>query len=126
MIQRAEKEPYERILGLKDFCKKYRFEFEFRKFPGKKKIQEGAVYMIVNDRDLVELIRKSEREEMIAGKDFGIISYNETPLKEILSGGITTLSTDFKMMGETLARLIDDNKKEIIENPWQLNIRNSL
>ncbi len=126
MIQRAEKEPYERFLGLKDFCKKHMFEFEFRKFPGKKKIQEGAVYMIVNDRDLVELIRKSEREEMIAGKDFGIISYNETPLKEILAGGITTLSTDFKKMGETLARLINDNKKESIENPWQLNIRNSL
>ncbi|MEO5045446.1 transcriptional regulator, partial [Bacteroides thetaiotaomicron] len=47
-------------------------------------------------------------------------------LKEVLAGGITTLSTDFKLMGRTMASLINKKTIETIENPWNLNIRNSL
>jgi DNA-binding LacI/PurR family transcriptional regulator len=60
------------------------------------------------------------------GQDFGIISYNDTPLKEVLAGGITTLSTDFRLMGKTMAKLIDTKAIMTIKNPWQLNIRGSL
>lgn len=48
--------------------------------------------------------------------------YNEL----ILAGGITTLSTDFKLMGQTMASLITKKTIETIENPWRLNIRSSL
>ncbi len=82
--------------------------------------------MVVNDRDLVILLKQAERQSMALGKDFGIISYNDTPLKEILAGGITTLSTDFKLMGQTMASLLNKKSIETIENPWRLNIRKSL
>ena len=45
---------------------------------------------------------------------------------EILAGGITTLSTDFRQMGLTLAQLIFQKGIRNIENPWMLNIRRSL
>ena len=82
--------------------------------------------MIVNDRDLVDLLKQAEKQDFTPGQDFGIISYNDTPLKEILAGGITTLSTDFKLMGQTMATLIKKKTIETIENPWRLNVRKSL
>lgn len=73
--------------------------------------------MVVNDRDLVDLLKQAQLQNFAPGKDFGIISYNDTPLKEILAGGITTLSTDFKQMGQTMASLITQKEIKTIENP---------
>ena len=38
-------------------------------------------------------------DNLVIGKQVGIISYNETPLKKIILNGITTISTDFEAMG---------------------------
>jgi hypothetical protein len=40
------------------------------------------------------------------GSQVGIISYNNSPFKEILAGGISVLSTDFNRMGSTLAKMV--------------------
>jgi DNA-binding LacI/PurR family transcriptional regulator len=63
---------------------------------------------------------------MVLGQDIGIISYNDTPLEEILAGGITTLSADFTQMGKTTAALIKQQAIDTVENPWKLTIRKSL
>ena len=76
--------------------------------------------------DLVNLIKKSWSLHLKIGKDIGIISYNETPLKEILPDGITVISTDHEKMDQTAARLILRNSEEKIKNPFSLIIRNSL
>lgn len=89
-------------------------------------IKKGEIFMTVNDRDLVDLLKQAQLQQFVPGKDFGIISYNDTPLKEILAGGITTLSTDFKQMGQTMASLLTQKEIKTIENPWELNIRYSL
>ena len=47
-------------------------------------------------------------------------------LKEIVEGGITTISTDFKKMGNRLAQMIINNEKLKIENPNALILRESL
>ncbi len=60
------------------------------------------------------------------GKDVGIISYNETPLKEILLDGITVITTDHGFMGETAARLILNDSVEKIKNPFSFIRRKSL
>jgi len=74
----------------------------------------------------VNLIKKCNEQELVVGKDVGIISYNETPLKEILLDGITTISTDHDQMGKSAARLIMQNKTESIKNPFTLIRRKSL
>ncbi|WP_455627879.1 GntR family transcriptional regulator [Parabacteroides chinchillae] len=126
MVQKEEKEPVERYIGLCSFCKDYNFTHEYIGSIKDRSLNTGEIYMVVNDRDLVDLLKQATKQNFIPGKDFGIISYNDTPLKEILAGGITTLSTDFKLMGQTMASLVNKKGIETIENPWQLNLRNSL
>lgn len=126
MVQKDKKEPLERCTGLCAFCKEYPFSHEYTGDINHRTIKKGEVYMVVNDRDLVDLLKQADKQELILGEDFGIISYNDTPLKEILVGGITTLSTDFKLMGKTMASLINKKSIETIENPWNFNIRKSL
>jgi DNA-binding transcriptional regulator YhcF (GntR family) len=126
MVQKDEKEPQERYNGLCSFCNEYGFEHQLLPSIKGGRIKRGEVFMVVNDRDLVDLIKQAGRQRLILGRDFGIISYNDTPLKEVLAGGITTLSTDFKLMGKTIASLISKKKIETIENPCKLIIRNSL
>lgn len=126
MVQKDEKEPIERYDGLLLFCKEFSFKYEYIGTVNARTIEPGDVFIVVNDRDLVDLIKISNTQKLRIGKDFGIISYNDTPLKEVLSGGITTLSTDFKQMGETMAALVNDDSIRTIENPCRLNMRNSL
>jgi DNA-binding LacI/PurR family transcriptional regulator len=90
------------------------------------KLQPGEAYIVAEDTDLVRLIKNCRNEKLKVGKDVGIISYNETPLKEILLGGISVISTDHSKMGETAARLILENREEKIRNPFSLIMRKSL
>jgi DNA-binding LacI/PurR family transcriptional regulator len=60
------------------------------------------------------------------GKDVGIVSFNDTVLKEVVAGGITTISTDFQLMGQTLARMVQDRSIGKIRNHSALIQRNSL
>ena len=78
------------------------------------------------ENDLVLLIERILATSLQVGKQVGVISYNETPMKKIILNGITTISTDFQMMGEKAARLILDNSKEHIEIPFHLTLRSSL
>ena len=126
MVQNEAKEPYERYDGLRHFCQEFGFECKYLNSIGGRRIQKDDVFILVNDRDLVTIIKQAAKQNYVPGKEFGIISYNETPLKEVLCGGITTLSTDFKKMGQTMASLLGKPGKQQIRNPWCLNIRSSI
>lgn len=76
--------------------------------------------------DLVTLFEKILTSNYKVGEDVGVISYNEIVLKKIILNGITTISTDFKMMGEKTAELILNNSSEHIEARFYLTLRNSL
>ena len=47
-------------------------------------------------------------------------------LKEIVEGGITTISTDFNLMGENLAKMVLNNQQVKIANPSGIILRKSL
>lgn len=126
MVQSEAKEPYERYDGLQKFCKEYDFEHKYLNSVNGKKIKNGDLFLLVNDRDLVDVLKQAEKQSFTPGQEFGIISYNDTPLKEILAGGITTLSTDFKLMGKTMASIINKKNIETFDNPWIFTIRKSL
>ena len=124
MIQSEEKEPLERYDGLVSFCEEHGFEHEY--ISSSRRIQKKDLFIVVKDRDLVEILKQATAQNLTAGVDFGIISYNDTPLKELLAGGITTLSTDFKLMGKTMSRLLKARHLETVDNPWMLTLRKSL
>ncbi len=78
------------------------------------------------ENDLVFLIEKILTTKMKVGKHVGVISYNETPLKKLILNGITTISTDFQMMGEKAVQLILERSNEHVEIPFYLRLRASL
>ena len=70
------------------------------------------------------LLKQIRDRKMVAGRDIGVISYNDTPLKELL--GITVISTDFETMGETAAYMILKRKKEVVKNVFRFINRDSI
>lgn len=87
---------------------------------------KGDVYFVLDDRSLIELIKKIKETTLVIGKDVGIIAYNDSLLKEIVEGGITTISTNFKQMGERISTMILNEEFVLVENPNNILIRNSL
>jgi DNA-binding LacI/PurR family transcriptional regulator len=112
--------------GFRQFSEESGMEHSFINSIGEHHIQEGDVFLIFTDNDLVDLIKISHGTGLKLGKQIGIISYDDTSLKEVLAGGITVISTDFKKMGETAAHLIKTRTRIKISNPCRLIVRKSL
>ena len=119
--------PSEILIGFRIFCMQYNFPFSIvPEINNHTDPQPHEAYIVIEETDLVNLIKKCRAKKLCIGKNLGIISYNETPLKEILLDGITVISTDHAKMGETAARLILENRKEKIKNSFSLIVRKSL
>ncbi|KAF2516717.1 GntR family transcriptional regulator [Flavobacterium foetidum] len=111
--------------GFLEFCRLYNFEYEIApKVYDNLEFKNKEVYITIEDNDLVNLIQQIKQKKLKTGKDVGVISYNETPLKALLD--ITVMSTDFKAMGQKAGDLILNRKKEISKNPFRYIERNSL
>ena len=118
--------PVEILTGLDNFCQQYAFNSKVIPCIKKEEIKKGEVYINVMEDDLVVLVEKILSDNLKIGHDVGVISYNETALKKIILNGITTISTDFQMMGEKAAELILSNTMAHIETKFYLTLRNSL
>lgn len=114
------------LTGFYRFCYEHQFTATVVYDIERLTIQPGNVYINLMEEDLVKVVKKTKDTGYRVGKDVGILSYNETPLKEILLDGITVMSTDFDKMGRTAANLIRTNQRQHLENPFQLIPRNSL
>ncbi|MDE3253893.1 MAG: GntR family transcriptional regulator [Bacteroidota bacterium] len=118
--------PEEIRKGFQRFCQQYAFTHKVVHNIANEPIREGEVYINLMEDDLVILLEKIIATKMKLGKHVGVISYNETPMKKFILNGITTLSTDFKMMGEETARLILEKSVQHIAIPFSLTLRASL
>jgi len=118
--------PQEIVDGFCRFCQDYAFTYKVISSTSAEEIKTGEVYISVMEDDLVNLIETIMQLGLEVGKDVGIISYNETPMKKIILQGITTISTDFRQMGKMAAQLILNGSKEHKEVPFILTLRNSL
>ena len=121
-----EKQPKEMLKGVKKFCKTQDFEYEIISNLEAKEIVKSEAYFIPDDKTLIRLIKSIRDSKLVLAKDIGIISYNDTLLKEIVEGGITTISTDFNKMGENLARMVMKKETKRLQNPCLFINRNSL
>ncbi|MDD4972542.1 MAG: GntR family transcriptional regulator [Paludibacter sp.] len=95
--------------GILKFCTENKINVEVHKNINTNNIQKQEAFLIINsqlDSELIELIRTAKTKDYKIGKDIGIISYNESPINEIILNGLTALSTDFKQMGELAAKMI--------------------
>lgn len=120
------KEPVERVNGFERFCLENDIQYEVIKTLNGVNPSMYEVYFVTSDRDLVEVIKLAKKYKYKLGKRFGIVSFNDTTLKEVVAGGITTISTDFSEMGRTLAQMVLSKKGGQVRNPSKLIKRNSL
>jgi DNA-binding transcriptional regulator YhcF (GntR family) len=125
LVHPGGKEPPEREKGFIRFCREQGFGYETVKTIHHTSIEKGRLYVVISDRDLVDLVKNARLKALHPGRDIGIISLNDHLLKEVLMGGITTISTDYKMMGAALAQMIKNNEKGQIRNPSFLIRRSS-
>lgn len=126
MIFPGGKEPEGRMLGFQRFCDEKGFQSEIIRNMENKEMKRGEAYFVPSDRNLVRLVKMASEKNLKLGADVGIVSFNDTVLKEVVAGGITTISTNFILMGQTLARMIQERSSEKIRNQSSLIRRNSL
>ncbi len=119
--------PYPRriLSGFKKFCGEHSISFEIlNEVYDDMVIKKGDLFITIEESDLVNLVKIIRDSKLTLGKDIGIISYNDTPLKELL--GITVISTDFKVMGETASFMILNKEKGKVKVPFNFIDRNSI
>lgn len=105
------------VTGFKRFCIHHDLDYEILdEIYESMELQLLDLYVVIEESDLVNLVKQVRDKDYKLGKDIGIISYNDTPLKELL--GITVVSTNFKKMGEEAARMILNNNRVEIKNEF--------
>jgi|TARA_B110000914_G_scaffold191674_1_gene178339 DNA-binding transcriptional regulator YhcF (GntR family) len=126
LLYREERQPKGILDGFKLFCTHHNIQNEVIDTLTDRAISKGELYVLLDDKNLIRIIKRIKEEQLTLAEDIGIISYNDTLLKEIVEGGITTISTDFNLMGQRLAEMILNSEFAQIENPNSLIIRKSL
>lgn len=112
--------------GFVNFCEEEGFEYEIMERACHHDVRSRELYVVIEEADLVEIVKKASAKNLKLGKQIGMITYNDTPFKEILAGGISVLSTDFMRMGETMAEMVKNHSRKKIKNPFKLILRNSI
>lgn len=80
-------------------------------------LQKNTAYITIGNVDLWKLLKDAQNQNLEVGKDIGILSANDNPVKEIISGGITTFFADFDYMAKKAADFVLNKKpiKEILK-----------
>jgi len=103
--------PAEIVGAVRSFCKKHEISFRNVKALKEQDIKKGQAWFVIRDADLVSIIKTCRSKQFELGKDVGILSYNDTPMKQIVGGGITVISTDFEKMGKQAAEFVKNKQK---------------
>ncbi|MGZ5135520.1 MAG: GntR family transcriptional regulator [Flavitalea sp.] len=112
--------------GFTRFCVRYKISYSIKDYLHEKNIKQHHAYLVFSDSDLIRFIKHCNKMKWKPGKDIGLISYDDTPMKEILLNGVTVISTDFNHMGTKAGEFITQKKKQKVANPAGLIIRKTL
>ncbi|HEV2480346.1 MAG TPA: substrate-binding domain-containing protein [Puia sp.] len=113
------------ISGFQKFSKRKIVATEVRSGIKGGEMQKGDAFIVIDDNNLVDIIQCARQAGWRLGKDIGVMSYNETPLKSVIGDGITTITTDFTAMGKAMAEMVVSGKREAVENPFVMIDRKS-
>ena len=108
------------------FCQDYTISGKVEAKYKASSVKKGSLYFFISDTFLWEVLRDAKNNEYMIGKEVGILSHNDHIVKEIVFGGITTISTDFKEMAKEAANHIKLQKTTKMIMPSNLIKRNSL
>jgi DNA-binding transcriptional regulator YhcF (GntR family) len=118
--------PVETIGAFDRFCNDNQLKHTVLDNIDNREVQPGQAYLVIKDSDLVKIVRDCKKNGYKIGSEVGIVSYNDTPMKEIVGAGITVISTDFIRMGKACAHFILSRERISEVIPTRLIIRGSL
>jgi DNA-binding LacI/PurR family transcriptional regulator len=111
--------------GFQSFCKEAGFAYKIiDSFEYDKHLREA--FIVLEESDLISLLNLVRDRRLILGKDIGVVSYNETPLKEFIAGGLSVVSTDFAAMSTQAGKLLKSGTIVQLPNPFRYIKRGSL
>lgn len=112
------------VTGFEKFCREQSFDFEIldKVYDGME-FQVNDLFITIEETDLVNLVKQIRDTDYKLGQEIGVISYNDTPLKELL--GITVISTNFTKMGEEAAKMILEERHSVLKNEFNFIDRQS-
>ena len=118
--------PEEIKAAFEEFCIEIGIAHQIEKKVTRELISKGTAFWVIEESDLISLIKMGEELKLKLGQDLGILSYNETPMKEIIRSGITVVSADFVKLGQSISRFIANPKPTTEIYFPEVIIRNSL
>ncbi len=118
--------PRSSVKWFKRFCKDHRIACDVVEGLDEKEVERGTAYLVVPQKELVEMVKFCRNRQLKLGHDVGLIGYNDMPMYEIIENGITVISNDFAQMGKQAAEFIKSKQKvqEIV--PTRLIVRGTL
>lgn len=111
--------------GFLKFCEVHQLQHNIIQNITETNLNNNHLYIIFDDSELLNTLKIIQKRGWKLKEEIGIISFDETPMKELLAGGISVLSTDFELMGKTAAELVKGKLRGKIANPFRLIYRNS-
>ncbi|MFY0654890.1 MAG: GntR family transcriptional regulator [Cyclobacteriaceae bacterium] len=112
--------------GFANYCLDNNVKFDVHSEMATASVENGQLYIVKEEEDLVELIKQSNKKQLVLGKEVGIICYNDSPIKEILGGGISTITPDYMELGVALTKMILNKEILKTKNGFKVIKRNSL
>ncbi len=110
--------PIELMNGFVDFCRDMRMDHRIVRANERPRIHQGEAYIVIDDEDLISLVQMAHEKHYILGQDLGLISYNDTPIKSVIStSGVSVISTDFEQMGHSVVQMVKEGRFDHLINP---------
>src|SRR5690606_10212189 len=110
--------PPEIIRGIRKFAAEHRLRLVVVPSLENANVNRGDDVISVRPQDMLVLVGYETQTALRPGSDIGSISYGESPCKKYILGGITTVSTHFRFMGEQAARLIMGGVRKHVSTPF--------
>ena len=113
--------------GIDQFSDRYGIPVQYS-FSAPEHIEKGDIFLVLNsqlDWGLAALARKAKELGLEIGKNVFIISYNDFVLNDVVLGGLTTISTDFALMGRLAAEMILKNDLSKRHCEFKMNRRST-
>ena len=98
--------PVERIAAFEKFCRENNLPAEVLPKVDENLVRKGSMWILMDDADLVTLLLSAKEKELKVKEDFGVITYDDTPIKKVVADGVSTISIDFYNLGKLVAEQI--------------------
>ena len=114
------------IKAVKTFCDEFDIKMECLDDVNEDNVRKNETYLLVTgqlDLGITKLTKFGNSKNLKPGQDYGIISYNDSPIYDVILNGLTSISTDFMLMGQLGAEMILNKSFKKIKCPFGMTRR---